>query len=546
MVDDPPSTARPRQRWQAALGALLSGFLLNCAIEPIAWWWLGAFIFVPLLVSLDSASWRKSAMAGWLGGGTAIFVGFHWLISVVDLYSGLPSPAGIAVHLLFAGAHGLQWALFAGAAALVLRKYPRRAFAASWRIAALWVGIEVAFPNVFPTYLAMVWTPSPRAIAAASIVGAAGVSGILVFINALLACAWRNRRESRARLALGGALAIHLLVFLGGHLAVRALDARLALARKHAIGVVQGNFGMHSLTSARAATNLVADLAAKSAELEGAGAQLILWGETAYPFEIDALGQRRDSILRDLPANSPRKIRQGFSVPAIIGAIVVDPEVSRDFPFNSALVLQRDGSFGDRFDKNYPLWFGEYVPFVDPHWYTQVVPGAVQITRGQNPGALRVDDLRFGALICYEDLLPHFVRSTTQLGVHALVNLTNDSWFGASAEPYQHLSLAILRAVENRRSLVRAVNAGPSAHIDPAGRVVQQSRVTDSDRNGYEPPEGFVAEVALIDPSEQTWFTRTGHLQVVGWVSLALGLFFSLLPRNRPKTRNDNHPLAPT
>jgi len=80
------------------------------------------------------------------------------------------------------------------------------------------------------------------------------------------------------------------------------------------------------------------------------------------------------------------------------------------------------------------------------------------------------------ALICYEDILPRFTNDAVR---HAdpdlLVNITNDAWFGDSAEPWQHLALAQLRAVEHRRYLVRGTNSGVSAVIDPVGRVVARS-----------------------------------------------------------------------
>ena len=81
-------------------------------------------------------------------------------------------------------------------------------------------------------------------------------------------------------------------------------------------------------------------------------------------------------------------------------------------------------------------------------------------------------DHKIGALICYEDILPSFVRSVVRHGdPDLLVNLTNDAWFGDSTEPWIHLALAKLRAVEHRRYLIRATNSGVSALIDPVGRV---------------------------------------------------------------------------
>jgi apolipoprotein N-acyltransferase len=76
-------------------------------------------------------------------------------------------------------------------------------------------------------------------------------------------------------------------------------------------------------------------------------------------------------------------------------------------------------------------------------------------------------------LICYEDILPSFTNKlVAATSPELLVNMTNDAWFGNSSEPWEHLALAQLRAIEHRRFLVRSTNSGVSAIVDPVGRVV--------------------------------------------------------------------------
>ncbi|MFY0531172.1 nitrilase-related carbon-nitrogen hydrolase [Nannocystis pusilla] len=95
---------------------------------------------------------------------------------------------------------------------------------------------------------------------------------------------------------------------------------------------------------------------------------------------------------------------------------------------------------------------------------------------------------RLGPLICYEDILPRFARGVAAEGIHAFVNLTNDSWFGKSKEQDQHMGLAVLRTIENRRALLRSVNAGISVYVDPVGRVLQRIDSTNPDEDGPSPP----------------------------------------------------------
>jgi apolipoprotein N-acyltransferase len=136
--------------------------------------------------------------------------------------------------------------------------------------------------------------------------------------------------------------------------------------------------------------------------------------------------------------------------------------------------------------------------------------------------ALPLGPYRIGVLICYEDILPGFARRVVrETRPHLLVNLTNDAWFGDTNEPWIHLALAKLRAVEHRRFLARATNTGVSAVIDPAGRVVT--------RSGTFTRETLQAEVALLD-------TTTVYARVGDWPSWAAVLAVTVLasfPRRR-------------
>lgn len=78
-------------------------------------------------------------------------------------------------------------------------------------------------------------------------------------------------------------------------------------------------------------------------------------------------------------------------------------------------------------------------------------------------------------MICFESTLPGHVRKLVERGALLLVNLTDDTWFGASAEPEQHFAHAVFRAIETRRDVVRASAAGPSACIAATGEVLAKS-----------------------------------------------------------------------
>jgi apolipoprotein N-acyltransferase len=99
------------------------------------------------------------------------------------------------------------------------------------------------------------------------------------------------------------------------------------------------------------------------------------------------------------------------------------------------------------------------------------------ITPGTQYSLHRFKNVRFGSPICYEIIFPDLVRRFVKKGANFLVTITNDGWYGKSAAPYQHFSIAVLRAVENRRYLLRAATTGISGIIDPYGRILSKSEL---------------------------------------------------------------------
>jgi apolipoprotein N-acyltransferase len=200
-------------------------------------------------------------------------------------------------------------------------------------------------------------------------------------------------------------------------------------------------------------------------------ADFVVWSETS------AMRAVRDETFKpELQAGVARQI----GLPAIFGAVIVRHvnDARRYVLYNTAVSSDPDGTITSRYDKQYLLTFGEYLPFGEalPILY-EWSPNSGHFTPGTSLDPLvvhvRGEKHLVSMLICYEDILPRFTNDAVR---HAdpelLVNMTNDAWFGDTAEPWEHLALAQLRAVEHRRYLVRGTNSGVSAVVDPVGRVV--------------------------------------------------------------------------
>jgi apolipoprotein N-acyltransferase len=142
-------------------------------------------------------------------------------------------------------------------------------------------------------------------------------------------------------------------------------------------------------------------------------------------------------------------------------------------------------------------------------------------------------------LICFEDVFPQLGRSDVQAQTDFLVNLTNDGWFGESAEQWQHAAAASFRAVENGLPLIRCSNNGLTCWIDPQGRFREIFR----DPSGSVYGRGALTFDLPLPPAGQrpapTFYNRHGDL--FGWLctaiaglALACSLFNSSCARSRP------------
>ncbi|MBL8222786.1 MAG: apolipoprotein N-acyltransferase, partial [Bryobacterales bacterium] len=225
--------------------------------------------------------------------------------------------------------------------------------------------------------------------------------------------------------------------------------------------------------------------------------EMILFPEVPAPF------YENDPKLRDQAA----QLAQVLQTPVLMGVVSHSPKG----PLNAVLQISPDGSFGPRYDKMNLVPFGEYVPEMFD-WVGKISEEAGSFQPGQKTVVFAVKDGRAGVYICYESVLPHFVRGIVASGATVLVNLSNDGYFGQSAAREQHLLLARMRAAENRRWLLRATNDGITVTVDPAGRV---DRKLGALRKAS-------ARVRFSYVHEQTPYTKHGDWFV--WGCLAVGL----------------------
>jgi len=183
--------------------------------------------------------------------------------------------------------------------------------------------------------------------------------------------------------------------------------------------------------------------------------ELVIWPESTLRVYL-----RQEPHFRETVFDLAETLQQ----PLLLGSL--DATDDGQGPFNSLVVVSPARRVTGTYHKTRLLPFGESAPFFGTLWRTT---GSYR--RGDTPELLEVGAQRFAPSICYEALFPGVFNRLVREGADFLVNITDDSWFGAGNAPWQHLQGAIFRAVETRRPLVRASNSGISAIVEPSGRI---------------------------------------------------------------------------
>ena len=454
---------------------LLSGLFIGTSCIPFPPWAL-LFCYVPLwLFWIREGSVRKILWGGWLAQFLFCLVGFHWVAYTAHEFGHLSWPLALLVLLLFC-AFGHLYFVLAGLAFALLRDRLGLSRAAQLALLPCLTALCGQYvPMIFPWNLGYPWLGSGLpAFQLAEYVGFEGLSVLTLFLNLALLLAWERRKDRMGAYLLGAAMSFLLLINGAGWLAGKAQPLPDAIAN---VLVVQGNVGNLEKAYAEKREGFREDILRRYfrltrqglAEAEGRAPDFAVWPETAFPdrLAIERLDEGNSRVLSNF-------VRfQGTAL--VTGALGRDAASGK--PTNSMLFLDRDGGLADKpYDKVHLLIFGEYFPFSDrfpvlKEWF----PFTADFARGPGPGTRRIGGLLVGPQICYEGLFPDFSRSLADQGAQIFVNVTNDSWFGTSAEPYQHLFMTLARGIEFRRPVVRATNTGISAAMRADGTLLDLS-----------------------------------------------------------------------
>ncbi|MBL9088306.1 MAG: apolipoprotein N-acyltransferase [Planctomycetia bacterium] len=538
----------PSSRVPGDIACALIASLWVFAFAPRAEVWAVAPGVVGMLAILERArTTRRAVLYVLLFGTIAIGFGYRWLADTVRVFGELDLRVGGAAGLvswLVLVAYGVWSTVHIVLFAVLYRRTlhdDRRPHPLA--TAALFVACEV-LPVRF-----LAWQAGYGAVESAPLRQVAEWGGVPLVSFALLCFAvplheglrWVIARDDGPRPRAGASLltvAVGLLLYGVGwwRLGVVADEDRHAPASVR-VGLVQAHVGS---TAKRAAERGDRGAEGRAAYERGtraaaaAGAELIVWPETAL-VEGARLWDARAHRLLPKATIDGHLARLGYGFLAEVGAdrtlllggYADEVRDGATVRFNVAMLREPGGASWGIYRKVKLMPFGERIPGQDAiESLRGLLPQAVPMSAGerdQPPLRWRARDLDVCAFVCYESIVPGLVASLAgERRPDLLVNLTNDSWYGDTWEPHQHLAFARLRAVEHRTPMLRATNTGISALVDATGEV--------TDRLGWGREGVVIGDVPLVS-RPRTLYAATASMQP--WVWWAAAVLLLALRRRR-------------
>lgn len=180
---------------------------------------------------------------------------------------------------------------------------------------------------------------------------------------------------------------------------------------------------------------------------------LVIYPEAAWPVTIESFYGLQSFAV---------KIKKDV----LIGSVMKEQELF----YNAALLFNKKGHFLDSYRKMNLVPFGEYVPMRKYLNFVSVLNTIGDMARGNEATLFSYKNKNFSVLICFEDILPLHVSKVSKQR-DFLINITSDSWFGGQPEANQHLSIMTMRAIENKISIIRSSDIGPSGWVSAVGRI---------------------------------------------------------------------------
>ncbi len=494
----------------AASGILIALSFPKFGLFPLAWIGLA-----PLLIILKDKYKKEAFFFGWLAGLVFFLITINWVTITMHNYGKVPIILSYMIMFLLSLYLGLYTAVFSYLLNLIKNHSPQTKVIIG---SSIWIGLELIrnyFITGFPwALLGYSQYEFLEIIQIADITGVYGVSFLIVMVNIAIAeiailIRKRGRKEKGHYKNFIALTAIPVFLFtaiyLYGYIKLSS-NKNDADNQKIKVALLQGNIDQGVKWDVKFKRETIDIYLNLSKKAKADGAELIIWPETAAPFFFEE-EKEYQKILTDFAREN--NIYLLFGSPAI---------KDRNLLLNRAYLLSPEGNILSRYDKMHLVPFGEYIPLSKFLFFiNKMVEGIGDFIPGEEYTVMKTDGGRFGVVICYEIIFPELVREFVKKDANFMVTITNDAWFGKSSAPYQHFSMAVFRAIENRVPVVRAANTGISGTIDSSGRI---KKATDIFVETY-----ITDEITISKDHKKTFYTRYGDIFSYICTIIVIGFF---------------------
>jgi len=459
--------------------ALISGLLLTLSFPKAGLFFLAFFALIPLFVSIKPLTPKESFYYGFIVGFFHFCTLIYWIVPTIHVYGGLHLVFAVATLILLC----LYLALYPAIFAFLLKKIDPKPWILPLFASCLWVGLEYIRTYAFTGFswgaLGYSQYKNLSFIQVADFSGIYGVSFLIILVNYLLAAIWisfQNRQNKKPYIPV-----IYTIILIAGaefygSQKIAAIDSQIKTTQKTTITVVQGNI-KQDLKWSDAFKAKTIEKYIRLSRVSSKKADLVIWPETALPFYYGfdkPLSNQVDQCVRSLKTNF------------LIGSPAFSSDENKVQFYNRAYMLNQFSIVTGTYDKTHLVPFGEYVPLGNYLTFLgKLTAQAGNFSIGdktfiplkftshnQKPTRNLKVTRKTGVLICFEILFPSIASNFVINGADILTTITNDAWFGHTSAPMQHFSIAVFRAVENRRAIARAANTGISGFIDPKGKIL--------------------------------------------------------------------------
>jgi apolipoprotein N-acyltransferase len=471
-----------------------------------------------LIVAVIGERPRFAILLGFVQGAVYFGLSLPWFYNVMRQYGPLPVVQAAGVFLLVVLVLSIFHAVFAAVMAWLGKISVERACVAA---PFLWVALEFAtmyMPAIgFPwNLLGYVAAGNLAFVQLTAVTGIFGLSFVVAAYNSLVAWAilrFMQHKKTECKL-LGGATAALFIIASAGPQFVPKV------APDHVAHLVQTNFPV----SNGYPSDWMKTHAAEMDQLEQISVEaarkspgIIVWPEVPAPFSL------QDADFHSRAMRIARGAGNGFLVGVIDWKPIGNGQLGAS---NSAALLGANGELDFIYDKIHLVPFSEYVPWRNWFFFARDLTSLIgDFQPGTQYKVGRIAGGPASVYICYEAIFPNEVRRFTLGGAQLLINISDDGWFGGSGAPQQHLAMARVRAVENRRWLLRDTNDGITVSVDPYGRTV--ARMQPNIRGELDAPYAF--------RSDMTLYTRWGDW--LPWLCVLFSLVLLLMAARGTQAR---------